>query len=95
MSGKLDMSSLFATGRSLCATNIPDDVRGEPAGHFVVLTGYDERSGKVSVADPLQPNALGKDGRYRVSAQRLITSILLGVLTYDANLLQIRPSGYR
>jgi hypothetical protein len=69
-----------------------DDVRGEPAGHFVVLSGYEERARRVLVADPLHPNPLGPDGFYAVSADRLLTAILLGVLTYDANLLQIEPA---
>lgn len=88
----LSATWLYGEAREIGSTNTPDDVLGEPAGHFVVLTGYDERSAKVSVADPLQPNALARDGLYAVSVSRLITAVLLGVLTYDANFLQIRPS---
>ena len=88
----LSATWLYDEAREIGATNTPNDVLGEPAGHFVVLTGYDERSAKVSVADPLQPNALARDGLYAVAISRLITAVLLGVLTYDANLLQIRPA---
>ena len=33
-----------------------DDIAGEPAGHFVVLHHYDERTHSVDVADPLASN---------------------------------------
>lgn len=68
-----------------------DDIRGEPTGHFVVLSGYDRTNRVVSVADPLLDNP--KYGRqyYSVGLDRLIGAILLGVLTHDANLLVIYP----
>lgn len=68
-----------------------DDVRGEPCGHFVVLCGYDEHNHLVVVADPHAENPMSHDNYYKVGINRLINSILLGVLTYDANLLIIQP----
>jgi hypothetical protein len=68
-----------------------DELRGEPAGHFVVLCGYDRESRKTLVADPLYPNPLGEGPVYEVGLDRLIGAILLGVLTYDANLLLVEP----
>jgi len=68
-----------------------DDVAGEPAGHFVVLHHYDESSRSVDVADPLASNPRSPLPNYTVSARRLIASILLGMVTYDANLLLIEP----
>ena len=68
-----------------------DDVRGEPQGHFVVLCGYD--GNEVVVADPLKDNPIAGDHHYRVDVDRLIRAILLGVLTYDANLLVIERKG--
>jgi len=68
-----------------------DDVAGEPAGHFVVLHNYDESTHSVDVADPLASNPRSPLPNYRVSARRLIASILLGIVTYDANLLLIEP----
>lgn len=63
-----------------------DDLRGEPTGHFVVLCGRRRR--KVRVADPFIGNPLADDSHYYdVEVQRLIRAILLGVMTYDANLL--------
>ena len=57
----------------------------------MVITGYDEEENSVYVADPVEPNPLGKDKLYSVSFRRLINSIMLGIVTYDANLLIIEP----
>ena len=68
-----------------------DDVEGVPQGHFVVLCGYDRKERTVLVADPLLPNPFAASQRYKVDIERLINAILLGILTYDANLLVIEP----
>jgi hypothetical protein len=68
-----------------------DDVRGTPQGHFVVLHGYDRHEKKVLVSDPYSPTPMSKDQKYSISLDRIINSILLGILTYDANLLVIDP----
>lgn len=52
---------------------------------------YDAKKRLVVVADPHPTNPLFKDNYYKVSVNRLINSIMLGVLTYDANLLIIEP----
>lgn len=67
-----------------------DSVRGEPTGHFVVVYGHDAESDSVVVADPLHANAFGSHN-YRVGVLRLMGAILLGVLTYDGNLLVLEP----
>lgn len=72
-----------------------DDVRGMPAGHFVVLCGYQRDSREVLVADPLQSNPVSGTNYYLVSVDRLICAILLGIVTYDANLLIIEPRASR
>ncbi len=64
-----------------------DDIRGDPQGHFVVLAGYDAGGERVMVADPLGGTQWVESSHYPVSMDRLVTAILLGVLTYDANLL--------
>jgi hypothetical protein len=71
--------------------SIFDDIRGLPCGHFVVLSGYDEKKRSVVVADPHRENPISGDNYYKVSVTRLINAIMLGVLTYDANLLIIKP----
>jgi hypothetical protein len=68
-----------------------DDIRGTPAGHFVVVHGYDRERREVSVADPLFENPKFGTHYYSVRIDRLIGAILLGVLTHDANLLVIYP----
>ena len=68
-----------------------DDIAGEAVGHFVVLCGYDPRTREVLVADPLQDNPRFDSHSYSVSIDRLINAILLGVVTWDANLLVLRP----
>ena len=46
----------------------------------------------ILLADPFLPNPLSKSHHYVVSVDRAICSILLGIVTYDANLLVIRPA---
>ena len=41
----------------------------------------------MRVADPFYENPLGEGHFYDVDVQRLIRAILLGAVTYDANLL--------
>src|SRR4051812_46266912 len=54
----LSATYLHRTPREYGETNEPDDVRGEPAGHFVLLCGYDKESREVLVADPLLKNKI-------------------------------------
>lgn len=68
-----------------------DDLRGEPTGHFVVLAGYDKKVQKVLVADPYKQNPYSPTHKYEVNIHRLIGAIMLGIITYDANLLIIYP----
>lgn len=69
-----------------------DDLRGEPSGHFVVLNGYDKVNRTISVADPLHNNPMADGHIYETEIDRLINAILLGIITYDANLIVITPS---
>ena len=70
---------------------IVHDVLGYPYGHFVVLCGYDDEKKHVVVADPYLENPLSGNNYYSVKMSRLINAILLGIVTYDANLLVIEP----
>ena len=87
----LSATYLYGTPREIPQFDIYDSIKGEPAGHFVVITGYDEEDNSVSVADPMEPNPLGKGQVYSVNFTRLINSIMQGIVTYDANLLIIEP----
>lgn len=73
----------------------PDDVRGAPVGHFVVVVDHDKRKREVRVADPYHENPRYRTPYYRVPVERLIGSILLSMVTYDANLLLIAPKAGR
>lgn len=89
------LTGLSATYLYRCAreTDIDyDDVQGEPLGHFVVLSGYDKDKREVMVADPLHDNPGFGQQNYSVTLERLITSIMLGIVTYDANLLVLEPT---
>lgn len=87
----LSATYLYRERRELHATSVPDDVAGVPSGHFAVLCGYDSIERSVLVADPFHPNPLSVNYKYEVSLDRVVCSILLGILTYDANLLIVRP----
>lgn len=64
-----------------------DDLKGEPCGHFVVLYGINNN--KVLIADPYAQNPLIKKHHYEVDIHRVMNAIMLGIITYDANLLVI------
>lgn len=68
-----------------------DDIKGTPLGHFVIIAGFDECHNQILVVDPFRENMLSRNNYYRVSAHRLINAILMGMITYDANLLIIQP----
>jgi hypothetical protein len=89
----LSATYLYGCAREL--GNRYDDVAGEPVGHFVVLSGYDPEKREVLVADPLQDNPRFGSHYYAVAIERLISSILLGEMTWDANLLIVRPAEKR
>lgn len=67
------------------------DLEGVPSGHFVLLCGYDDSKNHVVVADPYEENPHSHDNYYSVDVYRLINSIMLGVITYDSNLLVVEP----
>ncbi len=71
--------------------HVEDDVGGESSGHFVLLHGYDRETREVKVADPLSSNPMAENRKYRMSMDRVICAILLGIVTYDANLLILTP----
>lgn len=77
---------VFEEGRSRY-----DSIRGSATGHFVVVHGYDPVSDSVLIADPLHDNPRFRSPSYRVGLMRLIGAIMLGVLTYDANILVVEP----
>ena len=70
---------------------VEDDVRGVPTGHFVVLCGWDAERRQVRVADPNCDERLRPEPVYWAHVEHVMNAILLGVLTYDADLLVLDP----
>lgn len=87
----LSATYLYGTPREIPEYNIYDPIKGDPAGHFVVISGYNEEKNVAYLADPLSSNPLSSENNYQVSFNRLINSIMLGIVTNDANLLIIEP----
>lgn len=68
-----------------------DDVKGDPSGHFVVISGYDPDNRAAQIADPLLPNPMSQTQYYSVKLTRLACAIMLGIVTLDANILVVAP----
>ena len=77
---------------ALAHKHVDDDVAGEPTGHFVVISGYDNWGRRVTVVDPFEHAPVNHDGLIQVDSDRLINAILLGDVTYDAVLLEVWPN---
>jgi len=89
----LSATYLYRDVRERPSDHQDDDLRGEPVGHFVVLSGYDRTTRRFLVSDPYHPNPLGSGGTYEVGLDRLLGAIFLGTLTWDGNLLVLAPRG--
>ena len=75
-----------------CTTSSTSGSRsGTPGGHFVLLYDYEPEERIVHVADPYQDNPLTDGLHYAVGMDRLVGAILLGVITWDANLTIVEP----
>ncbi len=85
----LSATYLYKSPREFGKYPKADDVRGEPQGHFVVLTGYDSKDNTVTIADPYHPDSMETGHFYKINLEHLVCAILLGVVTYDGNLLLI------
>ncbi len=86
----LSATFLYRAAREY-ADEVPDDVRGTPVGHFVVIAGNDERRRALLIVDPYQPTPYGPSHAYWISIDRAVGAILLGIVTHDANLLVVQP----
>jgi len=87
----LSATYLYRSAREYGPQSLPDDIRGEPVGHFVVLCGYDPQTRLARIADPFCSHPFGPGRYYEVSVDHMIRAVMLGILTYDANLLIIQP----
>ncbi|SEP19735.1 hypothetical protein [Nitrosovibrio sp. Nv6] len=80
----LSSTFLYRASREYGPHDIPDDVRGYPAGHFVVMAGYNRDKRTVLIADPYGPSQ-----EYWSNIDRVMGAVMLGIVTHDANLLVI------
>jgi hypothetical protein len=87
----LSSTYLYRVPREYGPDDTPDDIRGVPSGHFVIIGGYDRDQRKLLVVDPYQKNPYASEQEYWLSAERVLSSVLLGIVTHDANLLIIHP----
>ena len=51
----------------------PDDLRGKPVGHFLVVSGKDRN--KYILTDPYPKNPFNKKGVYKVDKEELLANI--------------------
>ncbi len=91
----LSATYLYGSAREWGPNDDYDDIRGDPSGHFVALSGYDKQRRLVDVSDPLLRNPMTESQHYLVGIERVIGAIMLGVLTHDANLLTLEPKRER
>lgn len=82
----LSSTFLYRVAREHGPDDTPDDIRGAPAGHFVIISGYNRNKRTLLINDPYGPNQ-----EYWCNIDRVINAILLGIVTYDSNLLVIHP----
>lgn len=87
----LSSTYLYLSKREINDTCEYDDIYGHPQGHFVVLGGIKKDLSEVTVFDPYKKNPIQQTIRYNVNSQHFINSILIGVITYDANIIVIKP----
>lgn len=91
----LSATYLYRTARErwdpLLDRLLDDDVRGEPTGHFVVISGYENFGRRLVVLDPFEHPGMD-GGPQTLEAVRVINAILLGDVTYDAVLLEVWPA---
>jgi hypothetical protein len=87
----LSSTYLYHAAREYGPSDVTDDIRGTPSGHFVVIAGYNAQLRRVLIVDPYQPHPYGSTHEYWISIDRAVGAVLLGIVTHDANLLIVHP----
>ena len=95
---------LYRDPRERPHDDVPDDIDGEPVGHFIVVRGFTGGGLHFHISDPaeaLPPMSstaraeTAVHGEYPLPADRLIHAVLLGDTTRDAVLLELWPARER
>jgi hypothetical protein len=86
----LSSTYLYQCERETNDNLIYDDINGMPQGHFVVICGITGDKSHVFIADPFDNNPTFGGQKYWVDIQHFINSVLIGVITYDANFIVIK-----
>ncbi len=71
--------------------NEENDIIGGPVGHFAVVSAWDRAKRLVAIHDPMRKNPFSETGTYMLPFTKFTNAVMLGVLTYDENLLVISP----
>lgn len=66
-----------------------DEWMGAATGHFIIIQGYDTADETLYIADPYAPHPLSNDHYYKTSFSHWLHAHLLGIVSYDAELLVI------
>jgi hypothetical protein len=88
----LSATWLYRCARERQEDMVEDDIAGHPTGHFLIIRGVDAESRHARVADPYLHHPYPGSHDYEVSVHRLISAILLSILTFDAKLLVLQPA---
>lgn len=84
----LSSTYLYQTMRET-SNNVDNDILGQPVGHFVVVSGWNPKERMVTIDDPQQSNPFSATGTYKLPFTKFSNAVMLGILTYDENLLVI------
>ncbi len=87
----LSATWLYQCPRERQSDQEPDDVAGSPTGHFVIVHGINRTKRLASVADPYCHEPDPGKHHYSVDVDRLISAVMLGIVTADAKMLVVRP----
>lgn len=84
----LSSTWLYQAPRENQMTNEDDPILGTPSGHFVIIRQLANQ--KADICDPYRFNPISNSNYYQVTFDRLRNAILLGISSFDGNLVLIR-----
>ena len=93
MLAQVHMERFGTTPEQLAAVAVKNHANGllNPHAQYHLKVSVEDVLASTMVADPLHTNPLGGSHKYSSPIARVINAILLGVLTYDGNLIILEP----